>query len=49
MNHLQHHFPTLTPQQLQLFAQLETEFRATNEAINLVSRTDMDKIGRAHV
>ena len=49
MNLLQHHFPTLTPQQLQLFAQLETEFRATNEAINLVSRTDMDNLIERHV
>ena len=49
MNLLQQHFPTLTPQQLQLFAQLETEFRATNEAINLVSRTDMDNFIERHV
>ena len=49
MNLLQHHFPALTPQQLRLFAQLETEFRATNEAINLVSRTDMDNFMERHV
>ena len=49
MNLLQHHFPALTPQQLQLFQQLETEFRATNEAINLVSRTDMDNFVERHV
>jgi 16S rRNA (guanine527-N7)-methyltransferase len=49
MNLLQHHFPALTPQQLQLFQQLETEFRATNEAINLVSRTDMDNFIERHV
>ncbi|WP_460503109.1 16S rRNA (guanine(527)-N(7))-methyltransferase RsmG [Hymenobacter agri] len=49
MNLLQHHFPSLTPQQLRLFAQLETEFRATNEAINLVSRTDMDNFVERHV
>ena len=49
MNLLQHHFPALTPQQLQLFQQLETEFRATNEAINLVSRPDMDNFTERHV
>jgi 16S rRNA (guanine527-N7)-methyltransferase len=49
MNLLQHYFPELTPQQLQLFKQLETEFRATNEAINLVSRTDMDNFVERHL
>ena len=49
MNLLQHRFPDLTPQQLQLFRQLETEFRATNEAINLVSRPDMDNFTERHV
>ena len=49
MNLLQQHFPALTPQQLQLFQQLETEFRATNEAINLVSRPDMENFTERHV
>ena len=49
MNLLQHYFPALTPQQLQLYKQLETEFRATNEAINLVSRTDMDNFVERHL
>jgi 16S rRNA (guanine527-N7)-methyltransferase len=49
MNLLQHYFPELTPQQLQLFQQLETEFRATNEAINLVSRPDMENFTERHV
>ncbi|WP_046245796.1 16S rRNA (guanine(527)-N(7))-methyltransferase RsmG [Hymenobacter terrenus] len=49
MNLLQHYFPELTPQQLQLFRQLETEFRATNEAINLVSRTDMENFVERHL
>ena len=49
MNLLQHYFPGLTPQQLQLFKQLETEFRATNEAINLVSRPDMDNFTERHL
>ena len=49
MNFLQHHFPALTPQQLQLFQQFEAEFRATNESINLVSRTDMDNFVERHV
>ena len=49
MNLLQHYFPSLTPQQLQLFKQLETEFRATNEAINLVSRPDMDNFTERHL
>src|SRR6476469_9867845 len=49
MNLLKHYFPELTPQQLELYKQLETEFRATNEAINLVSRTDMDNFVERHV
>ena len=49
MNLLQHHFPELTKPQLQLFQQFETEFRATNEAINLVSRPDMDNFTERHV
>ena len=49
MNLLSHYFPALTPQQLQLFQQLETEFRTTNEAINLVSRTDMENFMERHV
>ena len=49
MSLLQHYFPALTPQQLQLYKQLETEFRATNEAINLVSRTDMDNFVERHL
>ena len=42
MNLLPHYFPDLTPLQLKLFQQLEVEFRAANEAINLVSRPDME-------
>jgi 16S rRNA (guanine527-N7)-methyltransferase len=49
MNLLQHYFPELTTKQLQLFQQMETEFRATNEAINLVSRTDMDNFVERHL
>ena len=49
MNILQHYFPALTKSQLQLFQQLETEFRATNEAINLVSRPDMENFTERHV
>ena len=49
MKLLQHYFSALTPQQLQLFKQLETEFRATNEAINLVSRPDMENFEERHL
>jgi 16S rRNA (guanine527-N7)-methyltransferase len=49
MSLLQQYFPELTPQQLRLFKELETEFRATNEAINLVSRTDMDNFVERHL
>ena len=49
MNFLQHYFPALTPQQIQLFKQLETEFRTTNEAINLVSRPDMENFEERHL
>ena len=49
MNLLPHYFPALTPQQLQLFQNLEIEFRASNEAINLVSRPDMDHFVERHV
>ena len=49
MNLLAHYFPNLTKQQLALFKQLETEFRATNESINLVSRPDMDNFEERHL
>ncbi len=49
MKLLQHYFPNLTKAQLQLFKQLETEFRATNEAINLVSRPDMENFEERHL
>ena len=49
MKLLQYYFPALTPQQLQLFKQLEIEFRATNEAINLVSRPDMENFEERHL
>ena len=49
MKLLQHYFPNLPKAQLQLFKQLETEFRATNEAINLVSRPDMDNFEERHL
>ena len=49
MNLLQHYFSALTKQQLQLFQQFEAEFRATNEAINLVSRPDMDHFVERHL
>ena len=49
MNFLPHHFPELTRAQLQLFQQLETEFRATNDAINLVSRPDMEHFEERHL
>ena len=49
MNLLQHYFPDLTPQQLKLFKQLEVEFRAANDAINLVSRPDMENFEERHV
>ncbi|OGX83878.1 16S rRNA (guanine(527)-N(7))-methyltransferase RsmG [Hymenobacter glacialis] len=49
MNLLQHYFPDLTAQQLKLFKQLETEFRATNETINLVSRPDMENFTERHL
>ena len=49
MNLLQHYFPELTLQQLKLFQQFETEFRAANEAINLVSRPDMENFEERHL
>jgi 16S rRNA (guanine527-N7)-methyltransferase len=49
MNLIQQYFPQFTPQQLRLFQQLETEFRATNEAINLVARTDVDNLVERHI
>ena len=49
MNLLQHYFPEFTPQQLKLFKQLEVEFRAANDAINLVSRPDMENFEERHV
>ena len=49
MKLLKHYFPALTVLQLQLFKQLEVEFRATNEAINLVSRPDMENFTERHL
>ena len=49
MTLLSHYFPEFTPQQLKLFKQLEVEFRAANEAINLVSRPDMENFEERHV
>ncbi len=49
MSLLQQHFPALTKAQLQLFQQFEAEFRATNEAVNLVSRPDMEHFEERHV
>jgi len=49
MNLLPHYFPELTKPQLQLFQQFETEFRATNETINLVSRPDMENFEERHL
>lgn len=49
MNLLKQHFPAFTSQQLQLFARLETEFRAINEQVNLVSRADMDNFVERHL
>ena len=49
MNILPHYFPDFTPQQLKLFKQLEVEFRAANDAINLVSRPDMENFEERHV
>ena len=49
MNLVTRYFPDLTPQQLRLFQQLEVEFRAANDAINLVSRPDMENFEERHV
>src|SRR6476469_2980903 len=49
MNLIQQYFPQFTPQQLQLFRELESEFLAVNEQINLVSRTDTDNLVERHV
>ncbi len=49
MNYLQQHFPQFTPQQLQSFAQLETEFRVINEQVNMVSRPDMEHFAERHL
>ena len=49
MSLIAQYFPEFTPPQLRLFQQLETEFRATNEAINLVSRPDMEHFTERHV
>ena len=46
---LSHYFPEFTPSQLKLFKQLEVEFRAANDAINLVSRPDMENFEERHV
>ena len=49
MQLLTKYFPTLTPQQLRQFAELEQEFKAWNAQINLVSRTDADNLVERHI
>ncbi len=49
MNLIPHYFPHFTPQQLKQFQELETEFRAINAQINLVSRPDMDHFTERHI
>ena len=49
MSLLTKYFPTLTSHQLKQFAQLETEFRAWNAQINLVSRPDAEHLTERHL
>lgn len=49
LNLLTHYFPDLTPRQKKQFAQLETEFRAWNEKVNLVARPDVDNLEERHL
>ena len=49
MSQLTHYFPDLTPRQKKQFADLETEFRAWNDNINLVSRADAANLTERHV
>ena len=49
MSLIARYFPEFTAQQLRLFEQLETEFRAANDAINLVSRPDMENFVERHL
>ena len=49
MSLLTKYFPTLTPHQLKQFAQLETEFRAWNAQVNLVSRPDAEHLTERHL
>jgi 16S rRNA (guanine527-N7)-methyltransferase len=49
MSLLTKYFPTLTPHQLKLFAELEQEFKAWNAQINLVARTDTDNLMERHI
>lgn len=48
MSLIQRYFPHFTPAQLHLFQHLEDEFRAVNEQINLVARTDVDNLVERH-
>ena len=49
MSLLAHYFPQLTPLQKTRFSQLETEFRAWNDNINLVSRADAANFQERHI
>ncbi|WP_375416425.1 16S rRNA (guanine(527)-N(7))-methyltransferase RsmG [uncultured Hymenobacter sp.] len=49
MSLLTHYFPDLTPLQKKQFAQLETEFRAWNEKVNLVARPDIENLEERHL
>jgi 16S rRNA (guanine527-N7)-methyltransferase len=49
MSLLTKYFSTLTPQQRNQFTQLETEFKAWNAQVNLVSRPDTDHLLERHI
>lgn len=49
MSLLNRYFPQLTPLQRTRFSQLETEFRAWNDNINLVSRADAVNLTERHI
>ena len=49
LDRLQHYFPYLNAQQIDLFKQLPSLYEEWNNKINVISRKDIDNIGTHHI
>jgi 16S rRNA (guanine527-N7)-methyltransferase len=46
---IKHHFPTLTPEQIDAYAKLGDVYKEWNEMINVISRKDIDNLYERHI